>query len=670
MRTQFFMLYLAMITVLTVSCTDDEDLQEIPIGAPANIDAKITLTQDNSGLVTILPTAENANSFYADFGDGSELSDTISVGESLSHTYEEGNFDLTLVAMNVANKQTKLTQPLEVSFNAPENLEVIVEKVPTDPLSVNISASADNAAGFEVTFGEIPDETPQSFNLDETITYTYSNVGDFEITVTALSGGEATTSFTETITITDPLVLPVDFESSTVNYTFFNFGGGESEGVPLVANPDPNAVNDSETVASYTKVAGSETWAGTSTTLNASIDFSTGTLIKMDVYSPEAGVPILFKIENGDNGDIFVESQQPTTVANEWETLTFDMTAVDLSSSYEVLAIFFNFNTSGTGETYYFDNIRTASAVDISLPLSFEQDASIYDFIGFGGGSAAVVANPDPSGLNTSSQVVRQNKSDGSEVWAGVVTTLTEKVDFSISTTLTMKVWSPVANIPVLLKLEDPNDPNINVETTATVPEANKWVEVDFDFAGVDPSLNFGNMVVFFDFGTAGTGADYYFDDISYGGGSVDVQDFEGDAPAFTVFGNIDPIEVVTNPNPTGSNTTSQVANLTKNSGSEVWAGSFFEVDAPLDLDTFPKISVQTHTPTSGITVKLKLEDESADITHEVDITNTVANDWEELVYDFSDAPDADYVRIVIFFDFGNAGDGSEYYFDEIKLIN
>ncbi|MBZ9787255.1 hypothetical protein LB456_07250 [Psychroflexus sp. CAK57W] len=659
---------LMLVFISMISCTEDEGLTTVNLAEPSNINASISMTQDNSGEVTFTPTGQNANEFFMNFGDGSELSDTIASGGSFTHTYAEGNYDVEVFALNVAKEMSQATKPLVVSFNPPENLEVTITRAPADPLSVTVSATADYAAGFEVTFGEMEDETPQSLGLDESLSYTYSSVGDFEITVKALSGGAATTDYSETITITDPLVLPVDFESSTIDYTFYNFGGGEGTGVPLVANPAPNSINDSETVASYTKVSGSETWAGTSTTLNAPIDFSNGTLIKMDVYSPQAGVPVLFKIENGENGDIFVESTQSTTVANEWETLTFDMSAADLSSTYEVLALFFNFNTAGTGETYHFDNIRTASSVEIALPLSFEQEASNFTFNGFGGGSAEVIANPDQSGINTSAQVGKQNKRDGSETWAGTVLDFTEKVDFNNSTTLTMKVWSPEANIPILLKFEDPDNGGIFVEVTSTVTEANTWTEVEFDFSGVDPSQNWSRMALFFNFGTSGTNRDYYFDDLTYS--SSTVQDFEGEAPEFTVFGNIDPTEVVDNPNPTGANTTSKVAKLTKTEGSEVWAGTFFKLDAPLDLNTSSKISVLTHSPTSGITIKLKLEDENADITHEVDMTNTVANDWEELVYDFSEAPVGDYVRVVIFFDFGTAGDGSEYYYDEIKLVN
>ena len=109
---------------------------------------------------------------------------------------------------------------------------------------------------------------------------------------------------------------------------------------------------------------------------------------------------------------------------------------------------------------------------------------------------------------------------------------------------------------------------------------------------------------------------------------------------------------------------------MTKSSGAETWAGAFFELGSPLDFDTYSKISVKTWSPKSGAVVKVKLENANASITHEVDVTTTVAGAWENLVYDFSAAPAADYVRVVIFFDFGNPGDNSVYYYDEFALTN
>ena len=56
-------------------------------------------------------------------------------------------------------------------------------------------------------------------------------------------------------------------------------------------------------------------------------------------------------------------------------------------------------------------------------------------------------------------------------------------------------------------------------------------------------------------------------------------------------------------------------------------------------------------------------------LTHEVDMTTTVSNQWETLVYDFTGAPDLEYVSFIVFYDFGNTA-GATYRFDEIQLID
>ena len=56
-------------------------------------------------------------------------------------------------------------------------------------------------------------------------------------------------------------------------------------------------------------------------------------------------------------------------------------------------------------------------------------------------------------------------------------------------------------------------------------------------------------------------------------------------------------------------------------------------------------------------------------MTHEVDVVTTVANEWETLVYDFSAAPDLEYVSFIVFYDFGNTAGGT-YRLDEIQLID
>jgi len=672
MKKQFYKLILCFVTIAFMGCEDDDELTNVNVALPQNVEVDFKLTQDNSGLVTLTPTAQGASTFTVDFGDGSEPEVDIKQGDNIDHVYDEGNYQVEVTAFNVKGESTSMTQELVVSFLAPENLEVTITKDPTDPLTITVEAQADNAAGFEVLFGdEAQGEEPTPMMIDEVLEHTYQDVGTFTVTVTALSGGAATTSFSEDVEIFDPLILPIDFESETVDYTFFNFGGGEGTGAPVIDNPDPSGINDSPKVASYTKVSGSEVWAGTSTTLSEPIDFSTTTTVAMDVWSPAAGTPILFKVENSDDNTLSSEIEVNTTVANQWETLEFTLLNIDQSVDYNVVVIFFNFNTSGTGETYFFDNLRITQPFEINFPLDFEGNPIAYPFTDFGDAQTSVIANPDQSGENMSAQVASTLRPQGAPNFAGTFIDLENPVDFTLSNTVQMKVWSPVPNTIVTLKFEDVNNSSNFAEVNATTTTDSQWETLTFDFSGADTSLVLNRMVVFFNLGQDGAGNQYFFDDVNYG--SQSVQNFEGAEPTFTVFGNIDPTEVVANPNPTGVNTTAQTAKLTKTAGSEVWAGTFFELSEPLDLDSFSKISVKTHAPITGAVVKLKIEDQLGDnggITHEVDITNTVANNWEELVYDFSAAPPADYVRIVVFYDFGNPGDGSEFFFDEIKLVN
>ncbi len=159
----------------------------------------------------------------------------------------------------------------------------------------------------------------------------------------------------------------------------------------------------------------------------------------------------------------------------------------------------------------------------------------------------------------------------------------------------------------------------------------------------------------------------YYYDEFQLvdAGNTTQVlvEDFENAAPALNNFGG-GFSEVIDNPDPTGSNTTATVARFTKPIGSEVFAGTSFDVSSPLDLSTTNQISIKTWSPTIGTVVKLKLEN-SADADNqsfEVDLSTTVMNAWEELVYDFSMAPDFSYDRVVIFFDFGSTGSAGAAY--------
>lgn len=169
----------------------------------------------------------------------------------------------------------------------------------------------------------------------------------------------------------------------------------------------------------------------------------------------------------------------------------------------------------------------------LAPPIDFESTTVSYTFTDFNGGVATVISNPDMSGINTSSMVGQMVKGAG-EVWGGSYLEMTNPIDFSNSTTFTVKVWSPRVGANLLLKVENSNDPNIFVEEEVASTVANAWEELSFDMSAVDMNNDYQKIVLIWDNGTAGDGSanfTFYFDDISLGNvatGTVAPQAFEG----------------------------------------------------------------------------------------------------------------------------------------------
>lgn len=666
-----FSVSLALLCFL--NCSEDvNNLSFIDdVVAPTNLKAVFNIVPDNSGLVSITPNADGAVSYEIGFGDGSEDIAVVETGESVNHVYAEGNYTVSIKAIGITGLESEATQQLVVSFRAPENLVINADIDDSNPFQVNVSATADYAASFLVYFDSSnPDEEPTPMALEETVSFVYPLVGDYTVRVVAQSGGVETIEGTADVTVSTPTELPIDFEvfDTTV---FFGFGGASGE---VIDNPDTNG-NSSAKVAKIVKGA-PEVWAGNVIVASSPIDFSTKKLITLDVWSPRPGGTLTFKLENLNDAGIFIEKQVTLVGNSQWEEVSIDFSDIDEAQSYQKLVWFFDLGTAGDGSddwTFYVDNIDQDFAGVVTSQMIEDFEGTPPAFTVFGDIAATeVIANPDASGINTSANVAQLTKSNGSQVWAGTFFETAAPIDLAAFGQINVKTWSPTAGIVVKLKLENA-DASVTHEVDLNTTVANAWENLLYDFSAA-PVADYVRIVIFFDFGNAGDGSLYYYDDIELiGSGGIpdlEFQNFEGAAPAFTVFGDIAATEVIANPDASGINTTGNVAQLTKSNGSQVWAGTFFEVGTPLDLSSYTQISVKTWSPKSGIVVKLKLENADASIVHEQDLNTSVTNTWEELVYDFSGAPAADYVRVVIFFDFGTAGDDSVYYFDEFKLTN
>jgi hypothetical protein len=662
--------------VFLVACTED-DLRELSyldtIAVPTNLAVAFNIKQDNTGLVTLSPTATSATNYEIYFGDDTSTPEELIQGESVDHIYIEGTYDVRLVAHNSKGETVEITQQLVVSFLAPENLEITAQIDSSNPFVINVSATADFAASFLVFFDTSnPDEIGTPLALDGTASFEYSSVGDFTIKVEALSGGVETSELTEVITISSPVELPIDFEifDSSV---FQGFGGASNA---VIDNPDANG-NDSAKVGQIVKDA-PEVWAGNVITLSAPIDFSEKKVIKMNVWSPRAGGKILLKLENLTDGGVFFETEVTTVGNSAWEEVSFDLSAIDTGNTYQKIVLFFDFGTVGDGSsdwTFYIDNIKQAFPSTGSFEKSIIEDfeSAAPTLLPFGNAAAEVITLNDlPSGLGIVTANVGQfSKPIGAEVWAGVTQELDTPLDLDTYSNISVKTWSPKIGAMVKVKLENADASIVwEVDMNTTVSDA--WEEIVYDFSAA-PAADYVKAVIFFDFGVGGDDSVYYYDDlqlINNGTSPLNFEDFET-APALLPFGNAAAEVITLDDLPSGlGNVTENVAQFSKPTGAEVWAGVTRVLTTSLDLDAYSKISIKTWSPKVGAVVKIKLENTDASITHEIDINTTVADTWEELVYDFSGAPAADYVKIVVFFDFGVGGDNSVYYFDDYTLTD
>jgi uncharacterized protein YkuJ/expansin (peptidoglycan-binding protein) len=428
--------------------------------------------------------------------------------------------------------------------------------------------------------------------------------------------GDGSTYYYDDIQVVAPeeelLELPVDFESTTIDYNLIGFEGAESA---VVANPDASGENTSDTVVETIKTEGAQFFAGTAMMLDVPIDFSESESISIKTWSPKADIPVRLKLEAADPA-VFVELDVNTTAANQWETLTWDFTGQTAGIDFVNVVLFFEFvvDLPGDGSTYYYDDIQVVAPEEelLELPVDFESTTIDYNLIGFEGAESAVVANPDASGENTSDTVVETIKTEGAQFFAGTAMMLDVPIDFSESESISIKTWSPKADIPVRLKLEAA-DPAVFVELDVNTTAANQWETLTWDFTGQTAGIDFVNVVLFFEFvvDLPGDGSTYYYDDIQVVAPEEELLELPVDFESTTIDYNLIGFEgaesaVVANPDASGENTSDTVVETIKTEGAQFFAGTAMMLDVPIDFSESESISIKTWSPKAGHSSSIK----------------------------------------------------------------
>lgn len=703
-----------------------------------------TINQD-TGTVTFINTSSNATDFTWNFGDGTSSNLINPVNTYPTGTYTVILEATNVAGASDTFEDTIVISIPEVigfpiSFDNPlVNYEAtlfggttfqIVENPDADganPTVTNVGEIVNSGAAFEGLFFELGQ--PLDLSTDKSVRILFwsttpidvlmkledGTAGDVEVTashggtgweelyftfdsagsyniVTLFIDGPGTTAGTfyiddltqintDDIPCTDTdLEFPMDFDCETIDYAAKIVG---NVSFTVVDNPELSGINaDATKVGQITN--GGDNFENAFFNLDVPIDFSTDQGVSVKIFSNQA-LPILLKFEDGTEAD--VEDLQ-MHMGTGWEELTFTLSS---TGSFNDMVLFVAFNQTDAG-TFYVDDFAQVSgdtgpacvaettesiaAADLNITFQTDSPAVIEDNVAF-----SYIDNPDASGANTSCRVGQVTRFNNSP-FDNLQIDLADKLDFSTSEGMRMKVWSPVANTPVLLKLEEIGNSGNFVEILQTTGAANTWTELTYDFAPT-ATPQFDKMVIFFNF-NVGDASTYFVDDIMvYGAGgggggncvpetteSIAATDlnitFQTDTPA--LIGDNTGVSYIDNPDFAGSvNSSCRVAEVVRFNNSP-FDNVQIDLTDKLDFNTSEGMKMKVWSPVANTPVLLKLE-EIGNAGNFVEILQTTgaANTWTELTYDFAPTATPQFNKIVIFFNF-NVGDASTYYFDDLMV--
>jgi len=488
-----------------------------------------------------------------------------------------------------------------------------------------------------------------------------------------------------------PLPLVFNMDTDVVDwedYTFFPFAGAE---LARIVNPDKSGLNETDFVMEYTKPQGSDAWAGFFYHLEHPINLTDESIFKLNVWSPRADIEVILKLEIQTGGET-PELTSEITVAGEWVELEWDLSEQDQEIAWDKVTVIVDLDEHPVPETetWYLDDFRLEEVVEVEpepiviveppegdasllqpFPLSFNMDTDVvdwedYTFFPFAGAELARIVNPDKSGLNETDYVLEYTKPEGSDAWAGFFYHLEHPINLTDESIFKLNVWSPRADIEVILKLEIQTGGE-TPELTSEITVAGEWVELEWDLSEQDQEIAWDKVTVIVDLDEHPVPATetWYVDDFSLEG----VIEIEPDRIAIVAPPDGDPFLLQTfplafnmdtdivdwedytlfpfegaqlaripNPDQSGLNETDYVLEYTKPQGSMAWAGFFYLLDNPVNLTDQSVFRLKFWSPRADIQALLKLEVEgTTQTTGDIFTDITVDGEWVELEWDLSD---------------------------------
>ncbi|HHB78590.1 MAG TPA: T9SS type A sorting domain-containing protein, partial [Saprospiraceae bacterium] len=470
-----------------------------------------------------------------------------------------------------------------------------------------------------------------------------------------------------------------DFEPQKMGWGPAGGNATEHGSFAVVANPDMTGVNTSANVGEYTK--GTAEYSTLAAVFPAGLDLSTKPQLNLQVWAPAGATSVIMKLSSPLQG--FKEVTQDISATETWVDMGFNFEAFSDITDFESVNLIFNPGTAEAGVKFLFDNLtQSESTVDPCMGVApipniiNDFECQVNYSIGAGNDRLTTVNNPHVTAENNSTKVGEYL--DPNDEWSALGFESGSSWDLSVYNQFKIKIYSS-AIVPLLFKLEGGTSPA--KEVSMQVTEVDKWVEYTVDFS--DQAMeDHARIVVFFNAGVnPGQEDTYYIDDVLWQRANYSgcVGDYESPNTTFMhqyfANGHIEQednkIHTVDNPAPGGINTSTTVAKFVRASDCDPWAGAFSPLGAPIEFGANKTIRVKVYMDHIG-NFGMKTEASATGAANiELSVPNTKVNEWEELTFDFSAAPDdAQFMTLTVFVDLGIDATGVDVtsYFDDIII--
>ncbi|MBO3097769.1 PKD domain-containing protein [Gelidibacter pelagius] len=544
MKTVKYIFSLSLIVFTLFGCSQDDVNTDFvdKIAPPSNVSASVTVSQDNTGAVTITPIGEGAVSFNVDFGDNSDPSGVIPTGKSLKHIYEEGTYTLSITANGLNGLSTTVNQEIDVSFEAPQNLIVTIENDGTISKTVNVTASADFALSYSVDFGD--GSEPIMSNIDDITTYTYHEAGTYTISVTAFSAAIETASYTKEFEVVE-ILQPINAAPTQPNRAATDVISIFSDAYENIADTDfyPNwgqstTYNQIDIDGDHIIQYGNLNYQGIQ--FGATADASQMEFLHIDVWTADENMALDIYPISIATGEKFV---QKDLVAGQWNS--YDIPLSEFTSQGLSMNDIHQFKFDGipAGGTIFIDNLyfykdsSASSGPESAAPTPTLPAADVISIYSDAYASVGISElNPDWSQTTQLTEVII----DGNNTWkyellnyTGIVTSYDNPTDLSEMTHVHFDYWSPDAT-SLGLKLVNTGygdgDPlKEDIEFVSTVVNGS-WVSVELPLSVFTTDRSGITQLLF-----ESSGATVYIDNLYFYKGSSASSEPESAAPTPTL---------------------------------------------------------------------------------------------------------------------------------------